>query len=97
MEDEYGDHSDQTMKVVVIHNLMAEEDLVEVSVGIVGNQVLSECENRTKECILLIGLINLEYPMTQKNTFEVFQKLLLELDGAKLLKKVHSLKSKLME
>lgn len=50
--------------------------------------------------MLLIGLIyalNLEHPMKLKHTFEVFKELFLELDGAKLLKKVHSLKSKLKE
>lgn len=100
MEDECEDHTDQTMKVIVIHNVMAEEDPAEVSLVIEGNQVLTGCGNRTKACMLLMGLIyalNLEYPKTLKNTFEVFQKLFLELDGAKLLKKVHSLKSKLME
>lgn len=93
-------NSDHTMKVTVIHNVMAEEDPAEVSIVIEGNQVLTGCGNQTKACMLLMGLIyalNLEYPMTLKNTFEVFQKLFLELDGAKLLKKVHSLKSKLMK
>lgn len=100
MEDECEDHSDQTMKVIVIHNVMAEEDPAEMSVVIECNQVLTQCGNWTKACMLLMGLIyalNLEYPKTLKNTFEVFQKLFLELDGAKLLKKVYSLKSKLME
>lgn len=100
MEDDYGNHSDQTMKVIVIHNVMAEEDPAEVSIVIEANQVLTGCGNRTKACMLLMGLIyalNLEYPMTLKNTFKVFQKFFLELDGAKLLKKVHNLKRKLME
>ncbi|XP_061565367.1 uncharacterized protein LOC133419892 [Cololabis saira] len=99
-QDECEDHTDQTMKVIVIHNVMAEEDPAEVSIVIEGIQVLTGCGNRTKACMLLMGLIyalNLEYPKTLKNTFQVFQKLFLELDGAKLLKKVHSLKSKLLE
>ncbi|XP_073330049.1 uncharacterized protein [Pagrus major] len=99
-QDSCEDHSDQTMKVIVIHDVMAEKNPAEVSVVIEGDQVLTGCGSRTKACILLMGLIyalNLEYPKALKNTFEVFQKLFLELDGAKLLKKVHSLKSKLME
>lgn len=99
MEDEREGHTDQTMKVLVIHNPTAEEDPADVSIVIEGNKVLNACGNRTKACVLLMGLIyalNLEYPKKLKYTFEVFQKLFLELDGAKLLKKVQSLKSKLM-
>lgn len=40
--------------------------------------------------------LNHEYPKRLKYTFEVFQKLFLELDRVKLLKRVQSLKSKLM-
>jgi len=100
MEDEREGHTDQTMKVLVIHNPTAEEDPADVSIVIEGNQVLNACGNRTKACMLLMGLIyalNLEYPKKLKYTFEVFQKPFLELDGEKLLKKVQSFKSKLME
>uniref|UniRef100_A0A1A8AX33 Uncharacterized protein n=1 Tax=Nothobranchius furzeri TaxID=105023 RepID=A0A1A8AX33_NOTFU len=70
------------MKVIVMHNAMAEEDPSHVSIVMEGN--------RTKACVLLMGLIyalNLEYPKQLKNTFEAFQKNFLELDGTKLLKK----------
>ncbi|MEQ2311238.1 hypothetical protein AMECASPLE_017759, partial [Ameca splendens] len=90
MEGKHEDHTDQTMKVLVIHNPLAEEDPAEVSVVIEGNRVLNGCGNRTKACMLLMGLIyglNLEYPKMLKNTFAVFQKLFLELDGAKLPRK----------
>lgn len=99
MED-CEDYTIQTIKVIVIHDVMAEEDPAEVAIVIEGDQVLTGCGNRTKACVLLMGLIyalNLEYPKILKNTLEVFQKLFLELDGTTLLKKVHSLKSKLME
>lgn len=79
---------------------MAKEVPADVSIVIEGNQVLTGCGNQANACMLLMGLIyalNLEYPMALKHTFEVFQKLFLELDGAKLLKKVHTLKRKLME
>lgn len=69
-------------------------------VVIEGNKVMEGCGSLTKACVLLMGLIyalNLEHPKQLKNTFEAFQKLFLELDGEKLLKKVHSLKSKLMQ
>ncbi|ROI96436.1 uncharacterized protein [Chanodichthys erythropterus] len=97
---ECEDYTDKTMKVIVKHNVMAEEDPSDLSIVIEGNQVMEGCGSRTKACILLMGLIyaiNIEYPKELKNTFEAFQKLFLEIDGAKLLKKVHSLKNKLMQ
>ncbi|XP_051283240.1 uncharacterized protein LOC127378444 isoform X4 [Dicentrarchus labrax] len=100
VNEDCEDYTNQTIKVIVIHDVMAEEDPAEVAIVFEGHQVLTGCGNRTKACVLLMGLIyalNLEYPKTLKNTLEVFQKLFLELDGTKLLKKVHSLKSKLME
>ncbi|CAL8258047.1 unnamed protein product [Arctogadus glacialis] len=98
MEDQCEGHMDHTMKVIVTHEPTSEED--QVSIVIEGNKVLTRCGNRSRACMLLMGLIyalNQEYPKTLRNTFEVFQKLFLELDGAKLPKKVHSLKMKLLE
>uniref|UniRef100_A0A9J8DKI6 Sterile alpha motif domain-containing 3-like n=1 Tax=Cyprinus carpio carpio TaxID=630221 RepID=A0A9J8DKI6_CYPCA len=95
LNDECEDYTDKTMKVIVKHSVMAEEDPSDLSIVIEGNQVMEGCGSRTKACILLMGLIyaiNIEYPKELKNTFEAFQKLFLEIDGAKLLKKVHSLK-----
>ncbi len=99
-EDELEDHTNEIMKLVVIHNPTVEENPADVCVVIEGIKVLTGCGNRTTACILLIGLIyafNLEYPKNLKYTFEVFQKLFLELDGAKLVKKVLSLKHKLLQ
>uniref|UniRef100_A0A087YS58 Uncharacterized protein n=1 Tax=Poecilia formosa TaxID=48698 RepID=A0A087YS58_POEFO len=80
------------MKVIVMHNIMAEEDPSDVSIVTEGNQVMEGCGSRIKACVLLMGLIyalNLDYPKQLKNTFEAFQKPFLEFDGVKLLKKVH--------
>lgn len=84
----------------MIHNPIAEGDPVDVSIVIEGIQVISGCGHKTKPCMLLMGLIyvlKLEYPKKFKNTFKVFKKTFLELDGGKCLKKVHSVKIKLME
>jgi len=99
MEDEHENVMDQTMKVLVIHDAR-DGGPADVSIVIEGDRVLTLCGNQTKACALLMGFIyalNLEYPKKLRYTFEVFQKLFLELDGAKLLKKVQSLKCKLME
>ncbi|KAK3525684.1 hypothetical protein QTP70_004904 [Hemibagrus guttatus] len=45
------------MKVLVIHNSMAEDDLVDMTIVIEGIQVISGCGYKTKAC-MLIGLIN---------------------------------------
>ncbi|XP_024656342.2 B-cell receptor CD22-like [Maylandia zebra] len=62
------------MKVIVIHNIMAEEDPSDVFIVIEGNQVMEGCGSRTKACVLLMGLIyalNLEYPKELKNTSDM--------------------------
>ncbi|KAI5089364.1 hypothetical protein C0J45_20772, partial [Silurus meridionalis] len=63
----------------------------DVSIVIEGIQVISGCGYKTKLLIGLIYALNLEYTKKLKNTilFEVFQKLILELNGGKCLKKVH--------
>ncbi|KAI9535094.1 hypothetical protein NQZ68_007183 [Dissostichus eleginoides] len=91
MEDEHENVMDQTMKVLVTHDAR-DGGPADVSIVIEGDRVLTLCGNETKACALLMGFIyalNLEYPKKLKYTFE--------LDGAKLLKKIQSLKCKLME
>ncbi|KAI9517190.1 hypothetical protein NQZ68_008446 [Dissostichus eleginoides] len=91
MEDEHDNVMDQTMKVLVIHDAR-DRGPADVSIVIEGDRVLNLCGNQTKACALLMGFIyalNLEYPKKLKYTFE--------LDGAKLLKRVQSLKCRLME
>lgn len=83
---------------MVVHGA-SEEDPVDVSTILEGMEVLHGCGNLAQACTLLMGLIyslNLAYPQTPRYTFEVFQKLLLELDGMKLSPKVQALKSKLL-
>ena len=59
----------------------------DVSIVIEGTEVLDNCGSVAKACLVLMGIINavnLSYPPKTKDTFEVFQKLLLELDVLKL-------------
>lgn len=70
-----------------------------ISIVIEGVEVLAKCASLSQACFLLMGLvyaINLSYPKKVKHTFEVFQKLFLELDVLKLSSKVQTLKSKLL-
>lgn len=70
-----------------------------VSIIIEGTEVLDDCGYVAKACLLLMGIIyamNLTYPPKLKYTFEVFQKLSLELDTLKMSPKVQSLQKKLL-
>ncbi|CAL8293580.1 unnamed protein product [Arctogadus glacialis] len=96
--DNRSDATEHVLKIMVVHDA-AEEDPVDVSIILEGREVLHGCGNAAKACALLMGLIyalNLAYPQTLRYTFEVFQKLFLELDGMKLSPKVQALKSKLL-
>ena len=50
-DDKYESHTDQTMKVLVIHNPTPEDDPADVSIVIEGNQVLNSYGNQTKACV----------------------------------------------
>ncbi|CAI5689086.1 unnamed protein product [Oreochromis niloticus] len=95
------DCSNHVMKIIVTHPNVAQEnqDPVNVSVIIEGTEILEDCGSVTNACLLLMGVIyavNLSYPLKLKYTFEVFQKLFLELDILKMSPKVQSLHKKLL-
>ena len=75
-EADRHENTHHILKVLVVHAAI-DEDPVDVSIIIEGNEVLIKCDNTAKACTLLIGLLyalNLEYPAKLKYTFEVFQK-----------------------
>lgn len=97
-EDSRSDATPHILKILVVHGADG-EDPVDVSILLEGKEMLPGCCNTAKACTLLMGLIyalNLAYPTTLRYTFEVFQKLFLELDGIKLTPKVQALKLKLL-
>ncbi|XP_041804801.1 uncharacterized protein LOC121614792 [Chelmon rostratus] len=94
------DCSQHIMKIIVIHPNGAQEnqDSSYVSVIVEGKEVLEDCRSVANACLLLMGVIyavNLSYPLKLKYTFEVFQKLFLELDILKMSSKVQALHKKL--
>ncbi|XP_027008640.2 uncharacterized protein LOC113646527 isoform X1 [Tachysurus fulvidraco] len=98
LEDSRSDTMQHILKILVVYGAGV-EDSVDVSIILEGREILTGCHNVAKACALLMGLIyalNLAYPKDLRYTFEVFQKLFLELDGIKLSSKVQTLKSKLL-
>lgn len=84
------------MKIIVTRS--ATSDPASARIVIEGTEVLEDVDV-PRACALLMGLIyaiNLSYPKVLKNTFEVFQKIFLQLDDLKANPKVMSLKSKLL-
>ncbi|XP_034721379.1 uncharacterized protein LOC117940105 [Etheostoma cragini] len=92
-----GDIVNEVMKIVISRGATL-SDPTSASIFIEGTEVLRDLDV-PRACAFLMGLIyglNLSYPKELKNTFEVFQKIFLELDGLKASPKVMSLKSKLL-
>ena len=73
--------------------------LADVGVVLEGVEVLHNLESISHACVMLYGLIyalNLSYPKSLKNTFEAYQKILMDLESSKLSPKVQALKLKLL-
>ena len=88
------------MKICFLPESAAHEGATHADVSIIkGTEVLDDRRYVAKACLLLMGFIyamNLSYPAKMKYTFEVFQKLFLELDVLKMSPKVQSLHTKLL-
>ncbi|KAL6462537.1 hypothetical protein MHYP_G00289590 [Metynnis hypsauchen] len=93
------DIKDSVIKILVLGNAAEGAPPTDVIIVIDGTEVLGGCKTLTNACILLMGFVyslNLSYPPKLKYAFEVFQKLLLELDDLKFSPKVDSLRRKLL-
>lgn len=71
----------------------------DVGVVLEGVDVLHNLQSVNYACVMLYGLIyalNLSYPKSLKNTFEAYQKILMDLESDKPSNKVRALKLKLL-
>ena len=94
------DIKDGVIKILVLGSAAEGAPPTDVIIVVDGTEVLGGCKTLTNTCILLMGFVyslNLSYPPKLKYTFEVFQKLLLELDDLKFSPKVDSLRRKLLQ
>ncbi|XP_039859685.1 uncharacterized protein LOC120716282 [Simochromis diagramma] len=90
-QDGGGDITNEVMKIVT--RGATTSDPASARIILEGTEVLADLDV-PRACALLMGLIyalNLSYPKELKNTFEVFQKIFLELDDLKASPKVMSL------
>ncbi|XP_048104955.1 uncharacterized protein LOC125298296 [Alosa alosa] len=81
--------------LVVKRHILDHPDIVIV---LEGQQVSLELDNVALAAALLFGLIyalNLDYPKELKYTFEVLQKIIIELEGTTMSKKCQALKNRL--
>ncbi|XP_041949691.1 uncharacterized protein LOC121709989 isoform X3 [Alosa sapidissima] len=93
-KEDDGDITNDLMKIVIARSATPSS----ANIVIEGTEVLAYL-NVPRACALLMGLIyslNLSYPRELRHTFEVFQKIFLELDGLKASPRVMSLKNKLL-
>ncbi|KAA0721209.1 hypothetical protein E1301_Tti019666 [Triplophysa tibetana] len=88
--------AEEAIKIYILQSNGADTD---VGIVIEGIAVLKNLANLIRACCCLLGLtysLGLRYRKTHRYSFEMFQKLLLELDPAKLSVKVHRLKKQLL-
>ncbi|XP_063077217.1 uncharacterized protein LOC134467236 [Engraulis encrasicolus] len=93
------DIKDHEIKILVLGSAAEGVPPTDVIIVIDGTEVLGGCKTLTNACILLMGFVyslDLRYPPKLQYTFEVFQKLFLELDDFKFSPKVDSLWRKLV-
>ncbi|CAB1438715.1 unnamed protein product [Pleuronectes platessa] len=83
---------------VVKHDATSQPE--DIGIILEGQQILRDLNNVALAAAMLFGLMyamNLNYPPELKYTFEVLQKVVMELDGNTLSKKTQVLKNRLCE
>ena len=90
---------DTTVGIFVVKN-DATSRREDMGIVLEGLQILQGLDNAALAAAMLFGLmyvLNLNYPPELKHTFEVLQKVVMELDGTTLSKKAQVLKNRLYE
>uniref|UniRef100_A0AAX7UBG9 Uncharacterized protein n=1 Tax=Astatotilapia calliptera TaxID=8154 RepID=A0AAX7UBG9_ASTCA len=89
-----------TMGIYIIKSRDASDSPEDIGIVLEGQRVLQDLDNCALAAAMLFGLmytLNLTYPPELMYTFEVFQKLVMELEGNSLSKKALVLKNRLYE
>ncbi|XDV19421.1 hypothetical protein PO909_024891 [Leuciscus waleckii] len=104
LDSEFESQSTMEQTVIGVYVILKEGALPNddpADIGVLeGVEVLSDLNSIAQACALLFGLIyclNLSYPPELKCTFEVLQKIFLNLNGQRLSSKAQFLKNKLLE
>lgn len=88
-----------TTVAIYISREMPGSDCSDVGIIIEGLVVLQDLDNVALATAMLFGLfyaLNMKYPPQLRYTFEVLQKVVMELDATQLSRKVRTLKSKML-
>ena len=91
---------DTTVGIYVVKQHAASEEVEDIGIVLEGIKVLQDLDNVALAVSMLFGLmyvLNLNYPAELRYTFEVIQKIWLELDGSKLSNKALALKNRLSQ
>ena len=91
---------DTIVGIYVVKQHAASEEVEDIGIVLEGIKVLQDLHNVALAVSMLFGLmyvLNLNYPAELRYTFEVIQKIWLELDGSKLSNKALALKNRLSQ
>lgn len=95
-----GAIEDTTVGIYVLKEHPLSDEPEDIGIVLEGIKVLRNLENVALAVAMLFGLmyaLNVSYPADLRYTFEIIQKILMELDGGKLSNKVLALKNRLFQ